>query len=91
MAKQLKVEVKKYSMTKEQRAEIEELMATKRFLQLMHTGIENSTTLALMKARERLLIGKAPDGFTRSVDFDPREFKLVVTDTPNEPEKKEKA
>jgi hypothetical protein len=50
--------------------------------------MDHSLTLALMNARLRMGIKDtdAPEGFVRSVDFDPSSDELIVRDVPMPPE-----
>jgi hypothetical protein len=75
---------KRYSLSKEEMQKIQNIHSVLGIMALQREGMNHSLTLELARVRERLLIREkdAPEGFVRSVEFDPEEFELIVTDTP---------
>lgn len=86
--KQPEVKVKRYSLSKEEKMHVDNLQSVMGILSLLRKGIDHSVTLALMGARQRMAIKDtdAPEGYLRSVDFDPNSSELIVTDAPMAPE-----
>lgn len=82
---------KRYSLTKEEMTQIQNIQSVIGILALQREGLNNSLSLALMRARQRLAIhdSDAPKGFNRQVEFDYDKFQLIVTDVPVKEEKKE--
>lgn len=86
--KKPEVKTKRYSLSKEEREAVGNIQSVMGILSLLRKGMDHSLTLALMNARLRMGIKDtdAPEGFVRSVDFDPSSDELIVRDVPMPPE-----
>lgn len=88
------VKQKRYSLSKEEREKVQNVQSVMGILALQREGLQHSLILEIAKARQRLSIREsdAPEGYIRSVDFDPNSFELIVSDIPKpkEPVKDEK-
>ena len=75
---------KEYSFTKEEMSKIQNIQSVIGIVALQREGLNNSLSLELMRARQRLGIhdSDAPKGYRREVEFDYERFKLIVTDVP---------
>jgi len=75
---------KTYSLTKEEMAKIQNIQSVIGILALQREGLNNTMSLELMRARQRLGIhdADAPEGYKRQVEFDYDKFQLIVTDVP---------
>lgn len=84
------VKMKRYSLSKEEREHVGNLQSVIGILAILRKGVDHSITLALMGARQRMAIKDtdAPEGYLRSVDFDPNTDELIVVDAPIPPELK---
>lgn len=84
------VKTKRYSLSKEEREHVGNLQSVIGILAILRKGVDHSITLALMGARQRMAIKDtdAPEGYLRSVDFDPNTDELIVVDAPIPPEPK---
>jgi len=91
MAEEKKVITKRFSLSKQEREAVGNIQSVMGILALLRKGMDHSLTLALMQARVRLNIKDtdAPEGYTRSVDFDPNSDELIVRDVPTPPEPKQ--
>lgn len=88
--KQPEIKTKRFSLSKEEREQVGNIQSVMGILSLLRKGMDHSLTLALMQARVRLAIKDtdAPEGYVRSVDFDPNSDELIVRDIPKPPELK---
>lgn len=86
--KQPEVKTKRFSLSKQERENVQNIQSVMGILSLLRKGMNHSMTLALMEARVRMGIKDtdAPEGFVRSVDFDPNTDELIVRDVPKPPE-----
>ena len=95
MSEEPKIITKRFSLSKQERENVGNIQSVMGILAMLRKGLDHSLTLALMEARVRLNIkdSDAPQGYMRSVDFDPQTDELIVRDIPNPPEpaKDEKA
>ena len=95
MSEEPKIITKRFSLSKQERENVGNIQSVMGILAMLRKGMDHSLTLALMEARVRLNIkdSDAPQGYMRSVDFDPQTDELIVRDIPNPPEpaKDEKA
>lgn len=78
---------KRFSITAEERLEIEDINNVIALMRIQREGLSNSIDIALMRIRHRLGItnDKVPEGYTRTVAFDYKKFEIVVEDTPKAP------
>lgn len=78
------IKQKTYSLNKEEMSKIQNIQSVIGILALQREGLNNSMTLELMRARQRLGIhdADAPEGYRRQVEFDYDKFQLIVTDVP---------
>lgn len=85
--------VKRYSLTKNEREKVGNIQSVLGILALQREGLQHSMTLALMGARQRMAIkdSDAPEGYVRSVDFDPQTDEIIVTDMPKPDEPAQEA
>lgn len=88
---QPEIKTKRFSLSKDERDAVANIQSVMGILSLLRKGMDHSLTLALMQARVRLGIkdSEAPEGYVRSVDFDPSSDELIVRDIPKPPEPKE--
>lgn len=88
--KKPEVKTKRFSLSKEEREAVGNIQSVMGILSLLRKGMDHSLTLALMNARLRMGIkdSDAPEGYVRSVDFDPNSDELIVRDVPKPPEPK---
>ncbi len=86
--KPLEIKTKRYSLSKQERESVGNIQSVMGILSLLRKGLDHSLTLALMQSRLRLGLKDtdAPEGYTRSVDFDPNTDELIVRDIPTPPE-----
>lgn len=75
--------VKRFSLSAEERLEIEDINNVIALMRVQREGLSNSIDIALMRVRHRLGLtsNNAPEGYTRSVSFDYKTFEMVVEDT----------
>ena len=87
---QPEIKQKRFSLSKDERDAVANIQSVMGILSLLRKGMDHSLTLALMQARVRLGIkdSEAPEGYVRSVDFDPSSDELIVRDIPKPPEPK---
>lgn len=83
-----KVKTKRFSLTNEERSKIENIENIIGIHHLETQGLEALLRLELMKVRVRIGIkdNEAPEGYERSVQFDPATAELIVVDAPKPPE-----
>lgn len=83
-----KVQVKKFSITTEERQQLENIQSIIGILLLQREGMRDSMSIAIMKIQQRLGLKEsdAPAGFVRSIDFNTQNFEFIVTDAPKPPE-----
>lgn len=82
-----KVKTKRFSITPEERLEIEDINNVIAFMRIQREALSNSIDIALMRIRHRLSItnNDVPEGYTRTVSFDYKKFEIIVEDTPKPP------
>lgn len=86
-----KIRSKRYSLPKESKLEIQNIQSVMGLLSILRESVSLKLTAELVKNRIALNIKDedAPEGYTRSVDFDAEKYELLVTDVPTPPEPKE--
>lgn len=86
---ELKTTIKRFSLAKEEREEVDNIQSVMDILSLLRKGMNHSLSLSIMRVRQRLEVDKnVPEGFNRIVEFDPGTQEIIITDTPTPPEPK---
>jgi len=79
------VKIKKFHLDKEEIQGIQAIQATEQMIAVMREGCSNSMYVRVARARKRLGLDtpesmKAPDGWERTIDFDPNSYEILVVD-----------
>ena len=87
------VKTKRYTLSAIEQETIKNIQSVKGILAYLQEGMRNSLMIEISRAQQRVGVKEtdAPEGFVRTVNFDPNKFELVVTDLPKDvkPEKTE--
>lgn len=91
MSQETKPIVKKYSLSKEEKLQAENYTAVMGMLAIQRQGVSDSLHIMLQGVRAR--VGKVaesvPEGYERSMSFDPNSYEIVITDMPITPKPEE--
>lgn len=80
------VKTKRYNLSTTEMETIKNIQSVKGILMYLQEGMRNSLMIEISRAQQRVGIKEtdAPEGFVRTVNFDPNKFELVVTDLPKD-------
>jgi len=84
MTDKLEPKTKRYSLSAEEKMNVENIQSVMGIISMLRTGMNHSLGVALTGVRHRLGIkdSEAPEGYSRDVTFDPDTSEVVVIDTP---------
>ena len=80
------VKTKRYTLSAIEQETIKNIQSVKGILAYLQEGMRNSLMIEISRAQQRVGVKEtdAPEGFVRTVNFDPNKFELVVTDLPKD-------